>query len=160
MIITSLKSPSLRGSGLKYWFDQNYMFYRLRLPLYEGVDWNMRLITANHNWICLPLYEGVDWNSYFDLFPHTEKRLPLYEGVDWNVVAVKQGIQRHSLPLYEGVDWNRLCVLPLLCCVGSPSLRGSGLKFHPPWMFALAISGLPLYEGVDWNHRLCNIDTV
>ena len=22
----------------------------------------------------------------------------------------------------------------------SPSLRGSGLKFHPPWMFALAIS--------------------
>ena len=56
------RSPSLRGSGLKYTPSRNLFFIYKCLPLYEGVDWNTRTGTENLDYYSLPLYEGVDWN--------------------------------------------------------------------------------------------------
>ena len=100
------QSPSLRGSGLKYnlahvvshfifvslftreWIEISSIFPMVfalsRLPLYEGVDWNLR------GWGSSP----APWG------------LPLYEGVDWNFFGKKKSVEWKGLPLYEGVDWN------------------------------------------------------
>ena len=43
-------------------FESWFCHHRLRLPLYEGVDWNLSLHDNLLRVLCLPLYEGVDWN--------------------------------------------------------------------------------------------------
>ena len=80
-------------------------------------------------WLRLPLYEGVDWNHHGDYLHIFDDSLPLYEGVDWNYAIPRFGLfpccvslftrewieiraayvvraLRDCLPLYEGVDWN------------------------------------------------------
>ena len=146
-------SPSLRGSGLKcIQTKEQAGFARSPSLRGSGLKWS-----------------GADWYTRLEC-------LPLYEGVDWNHQILCLWQQHLCLPLYEGVDWNRWCVLPLFCCVRSPSLRGSGLKSHLPmndgktrlvslftreWIemmvrFAVVLlrQRLPLYEGVDWNHQI------
>ena len=81
----SFTSPSLRGSGLKFRCPSHRPQIFCRLPLYEGVDWNLlhpkSLIFApkvslfTREWI-----EIKKWRGRHILWPS----LPLYEGVDWN----------------------------------------------------------------------------
>ena len=65
----------------------------------------------------------------------------------------KKSMDRICLPLYEGVDWNESYSQYAEMLAESPSLRGSGLKYH--WWFWTTWnwSRLPLYEGVDWNQN-------
>ena len=106
---TGLESPSLRGSGLKYnlahvvshfifvslftreWIEISSIFPMVfafsRLPLYEGVDWNLRGWGSSPAPWGLPLYEGVDWNFFGKKKSVEWKGLPLYEGVDWNIIV-------------------------------------------------------------------------
>ena len=124
-----VRSPSLRGSGLKSSVNVFTIDKWCCLPLYEGVDWNIVIIAIAFITICLPLYEGVDWNLFClqllcklyespslrgsglksprGVYLLTKpRRLPLYEGVDWNKIRSPQPIPHNRLPLYEGVDWN------------------------------------------------------
>ena len=144
-------SPSLRGSGLKSSPTRALTPIAIRLPLYEGVDWNQSWKHASHYCKGLPLYEGVDWNRYTCVICCCSVGLPLYEGVDWNLCSCARLWHRYivslftrewieilsrslmpkkkrSLPLYEGVDWN-------VCWVHTGGR----------W------TCLPLYEGVDWE---------
>ena len=102
-----VRSPSLRGSGLKS-------------P--RGVY----LLTKPRR---LPLYEGVDWNKIRSPQPIPHNRLPLYEGVDWNHDYIIRHFGRYVVSLFtrEWIEisstWRLISRLP------SPSLRGSGLKW-------------------------------
>ena len=78
----------------------------------------------------LPLYEGVDWNKKSECRSGRYWSLPLYEGVDWNWEKNTQICVLFCLPLYEGVDWNVQIVAYTVTGKPSPSLRGSGLKYH------------------------------
>ena len=123
----------------------------MRLPLYEGVDWNWTDHHKKGAWRSLPLYEGVDWNSNNG----TKTTLTL-----WSPSLRGSGLKLCQKQLSRQPIW-------------SPSLRGSGLKysmglnradaakvslFTREWIemlggvrsAELSIS-LPLYEGVDWN---------
>ena len=144
-------SPSLRGSGLKYRMVWRNDCSSRRLPLYEGVDWNITVPVDCVRYDSLPLYEGVDWNWCCPWFFTCSHGLPLYEGVDWNKyyrykVLVNRTVSLFTrewieiafltifvscvlrLPLYEGVDWNLRLKIGTTQC-----------------------GRLPLYEGVDWN---------
>ena len=144
-------SPSLRGSGLKSSPTRALTPIAIRLPLYEGVDWNQSWKHASHYCKGLPLYEGVDWNRYTCVICCCSVGLPLYEGVDWNLCSCARLWHRYivslftrewieilsrslmpkkkrSLPLYEGVDWNVQEIISWRKMPRSPSLRGSGLK--------------------------------
>ena len=168
------RSPSLRGSGLKSKIGHALYNAFWSLPLYEGVDWNLRRKLYVRHGSCLPLYEGVDWNCVlcgrscsfcvslftrewieikqvteeYDLFLH----LPLYEGVDWNEDAGVQTVEIDvSLFTREWIEIERHLTskyrpsrLPLYEGVD----WNSSSDFTEP-----NVSSLPLYEGVDWNHR-------
>ena len=144
------KSPSLRGSGLKYLKGFGSHNRNTSLPLYEGVDWNYRPVTDTSGNRCLPLYEGVDWNLSSAMMSIRVSCLPLYEGVDWNVSCVLLMKLICRLPLYEGVDWN----IRTHWKTGSPLVS----LFTREWIEITGICctwfsllRLPLYEGVDWN---------
>ena len=124
----SARSPSLRGSGLKYDFPVVFPALLYSLPLYEGVDWNgivsgwlknsfVSLFTRE--WIEIaaeytalqeqlsPSLRGSGLKSPKDIdFSAKGHSLPLYEGVDWNYQQISIWAIRCCLPLYEGVDWN------------------------------------------------------
>ena len=81
-----VRSPSLRGRGLKYtwipihtsgnivalfaraWIEICKRVWEPRTaysrPLCEGVDWNIQIISTNLRYEGRPLCEGVDWNVY------------------------------------------------------------------------------------------------
>ena len=145
-------SPSLRGSGLKYYCAGNRIRNAVRLPLYEGVDWNkihkLRILFLcivslfTREWIeilksltsmlavspvSLFTREWIEINITGDL-SDLGGSLPLYEGVDWNAIQRVIKIIGKRLPLYEGVDWNRAINTVFTVFTASPSLRGSGLK--------------------------------
>ena len=82
------RSPSLRGSGLKWCNLVTGYTGAYCLPLYEGVDWNWTMGIACKCASCLPLYEGVDWNHRYGWLPAHQQSLPLYEGVDWELVFI------------------------------------------------------------------------
>ena len=100
------------------------------LPLYEGVDWNRQRTYSFPQRDSLPLYEGVDWNSWSVFIASTSESLPLYEGVDWNSFCT-MAYHRASVSLFTR-EW--IEILSSLASgsnkVVSPSLRGSGLKYH------------------------------
>ena len=143
-------SPSLRGSGLKLIIPYLVVLCKCRLPLYEGVDWNVLIAPIRHI-----------------------IRVSLFTR-EWIEIRVSSGIQNRfkspslrgsglKSPTGQGTRWERW----------SPSLRGSGLKCQPyrqgscchwvslftrEWIEIaisvfvwLIIPRLPLYEGVDWN---------
>ena len=145
-------SPSLRGSGLKLIIPYLVVLCKCRLPLYEGVDWNVLIAPIRHI-----------------------IRVSLFTR-EWIEIRVSSGIQNRfkspslrgsglKSPTGQGTRWERW----------SPSLRGSGLKCQPyrqgscchwvslftrEWIEIaisvfvwLIIPRLPLYEGVDWNDR-------
>ena len=168
-----MSSPSLRGSGLKFFLCFLCNFCRWCLPLYEGVDWNsssdftepnvsvslftrewieIEYDTSNFvNWCSLPLYEGVDWNRDPDCIRYL-----------------------FFVSLFTR-EWIEICIVIASNPVRkmSPSLRGSGLKsvliigesgsgkvslFTREWIEIFCWTNankreqsLPLYEGVDWN---------
>ena len=107
-ILVFSRSPSLRGSGLKSPRDAPALYEILRLPLYEGVDWN-QLVEYRQQKTEVSLFTR-EWIEIIHIFvPFLPVlRLPLYEGVDWNVDVIDKK-EKDS---------------------GSPSLRGSGLKYH------------------------------
>ena len=101
----------------------------LRLPLYEGVDWNaiacsycrfasVSLFTREWIEISARLMSesakmspslrgsGLKWGLADGRI--AGMGLPLYEGVDWNDCRTCWQRRLTCLPLYEGVDWNRL----------------------------------------------------
>ena len=98
----------------------------------------------------LPLYEGVDWNLRWQIGIRYAVGLPLYEGVDWNWAVERiSGIPAVSLFTREWIEIIRKS--GEVKARSSPSLRGSGLKLK--YIYSIAKDGcLPLYEGVDWNH--------
>ena len=122
-------SPSLRGSGLKFYNGRLKNGKRKRLPLYEGVDWNVDYILYHFLNFNVSLFTREWIEIKISLFVKCRQpRLPLYEGVDWNMLEfaycqlnlvslfTREWIEmeidalrdkaRESLPLYEGVDWN------------------------------------------------------
>ena len=81
-------SPSLRGSGLKSLADWIYMHHVFCLPLYEGVDWNT-LTSVNR---CRIKHVSLFTREWIEISHIQEPSkpllcLPLYEGVDWNKQA-------------------------------------------------------------------------
>ena len=144
------QSPSLRGSGLKS-VCTNLHIKGHGLPLYEGVDWNLQKPWKNE---CvrtgLPLYEGVDWNRCGCLFKVVCKRLPLYEGVDWNRWCISSGnFFRVSLFTREWIEItaNKKRTEQATVSLFTREWIEIGL-----WLFCLRVPPrLPLYEGVDWN---------
>ena len=146
-------SPSLRGSGLKlmllhvldvFWcvslFTREWIeidalhvldVILMRLPLYEGVDWNCFDLPLRAVGRGLPLYEGVDWNQSVLGTRRLKRSVSLFtrEWIEMAELSIKLRLDG-GLPLYEGVDWNN--------CV-----------YHNQ----LPFSRLPLYEGVDWNSK-------
>ena len=126
----SARSPSLRGSGLKYDFPVVFPALLYSLPLYEGVDWN-------------GIVSGWLKNSFVSLF--TREWIEIQ---NWR----RYGLCR-TVSLFTR-EWIEM-IYPLISgdiAVLSPSLRGSGLKLQrntPP----CRNSCLPLYEGVDWNRQ-------
>ena len=145
-----LASPSLRGSGLKSLLSSQCPLQSIGLPLYEGVDWNRWDIIRINQKRCLPLYEGVDWNCGYAAIRSATFSVSLFTR-EWIEIADMLRSDQRPFP--------------------SPSLRGSGLKwtdtvnlprqsvslFTREWIEmnryckpAPAVR-LPLYEGVDWN---------
>ena len=167
-------SPSLRGSGLKFYLSIYIYLSVTRLPLYEGVDWNGIPYSTLQRWKSVSLFtrEWIEIAGVINLSVHVGS-LPLYEGVDWN-------LQFHRLPnigllvsLFTR-EWIEISIVfKIFLVVPSPSLRGSGLKCPPhklddssravslftrEWIEILNLKAtrrksdsLPLYEGVDWN---------
>ena len=149
-------SPSLRGSGLKSSNPLPVTAAPFRLPLYEGVDWNLRSFSFT---VCL-------WQS-----PSLRG-----SGLKYKQVAFLQSYFAVSLFTREWIE-----ILPFfrICMTAwSPSLRGSGLKCGMFWVTSVSRkvslftrewieigkghrlfrrwSCLPLYEGVDWNAGLAS----
>ena len=145
MCLDLQRSPSLRGSGLKFGVKPEE-WEPLDVSLFTR-EW-IEIMVENVGLMgvqCLPLYEGVDWNSprLFEAFAKCNVSLFTRE---WIEISDLQGLRLHqlSLPLYEGVDWNSFsCSSNSTVCV-SPSLRGSGLKLL--WRtFKLGINKVSLF---------------
>ena len=146
---------------------------KIRLPLYEGVDWNKIFFTLTgwdaavslftREWIempasawskrdrlRLPLYEGVDWNAYKQRNKPALQGLPLYEGVDWNGAA-QTGTQGWSVSLFTR-EW--IEIIKSSACDSSTFVSlftREWIEIDGAFCRCFAASGLPLYEGVDWN---------
>ena len=153
------RSPSLRGSGLKLDIGLN-AWRDVRLPLYEGVDWNsIHKLFLLFAWVSLFTREWIEISSTVITVP-TGVSLPLYEGVDWNPFIVKHESKRYKVSLFTR-EWieirihanNRRCPM-------SPSLRGSGLKLERSLGCRKSHQSLPLYEGVDWNWNACPVEGI
>ena len=170
---TWMLSPSLRGSGLKLLFRHSLRHRGWCLPLYEGVDWNQKMLkdSKNGGWVSLFTREWIEIKPPFILpraisspslrgsglkccdYPNTPNKacLPLYEGVDWNIDFWRYDIQGASLPLYEGVDWNVLPAIVGDVCKSLPLYEGVDWN-REYWRVRKIRGSLPLYEGVDWNN--------
>ena len=129
----------------------------LRLPLYEGVDWNITVSWQLAAWKSLPLYEGVDWNPE-RTSDSAAGQVSLFTR-EWIEIA-SVGLQpcrmmnvslftREWIEIIAPIRWH----WPLIT---SPSLRGSGLKYYTFVGDLHEIGCLPLYEGVDWNCIDCS----
>ena len=174
---SSLGSPSLRGSGLKFRQEGQYQSGTCRLPLYEGVDWNLEsdVVTDDKDWVSLFTREWIEIDTGVScccFFPC----LPLYEGVDWNPVNhalcigyvvslfTREWIEIIATRLLKKVEIVSLFTrewIEIFCWTNankceqkSPSLRGSGLKWCWGVEMDLCNVSLPLYEGVDWNRMV------
>ena len=150
---TGLESPSLRGSGLKYnlahvvshfifvslftreWIEISSIFPMVfafsRLPLYEGVDWNIpqeRRITVTD--CCLPLYEGVDWNLLLN--KRKQMRTVSLFTREWIEILMRTAKSSSTAsPSLRGSGLKFVAMFRVFrVFVVSPSLRGSGLKYH------------------------------
>ena len=123
-----------------------------RLPLYEGVDWNLLHPLFLAVEFKSPSLRGSGLKSYLR-FPLLFRRFVSLFTREWIEIARKNVLNKlqrvslftrewiemdcclsdwlsgNCLPLYEGVDWN---------------CESHGCR----WLCA----GLPLYEGVDWNN--------
>ena len=153
-------------------FVKYHSSYRLSLPLYEGVDWNIEAVYSFKMSETSPSLRGSGLKCHFPSPPHLSERLPLYEGVDWN--GIVSGWLKNSFVSLFTREWIEIAAeYTALQEQLSPSLRGSGLKSPPPgcvvacrlvslftreWIemcFGLVwwarSGGLPLYKGVDWN---------
>ena len=151
-------SPSLRGSGLKYreWRCEKSncwvsLFTREWIEIISIIAWIARKVVS------LFTREWIEIDS-FCVFDSALLRLPLYEGVDWNRAVCKSGVLCR-VPLFTR-EWIEMAFRtsnkPVRC--GSPSLRGSGLKYRI-CKDCVCTSCLPLYEGVDWNRTPKHLHT-
>ena len=133
-------------------FVKYHSSYRLSLPLYEGVDWNIEAVYSFKMSETSPSLRGSGLKCHFPSPPHLSERLPLYEGVDWNGRLLAKDRMQCSVSLFTR-EWIEmvLCKHFLNHSARSPSLRGSGLKYDFPVVFPALLYSLPLYEGVDWN---------
>ena len=126
-------SPSLRGSGLKSSSPLPATAAPFRLPLYEGVDWN-RPVRGRRTprWCQSPSLRGSGLKCVLSAHKTMTGFVSLFTREWIEIPMIKTGIPMSSrLPLYEGVDWN--CDLGRLHTgMWSPSLRGSGLKSPLP----------------------------
>ena len=150
--IAEVKSPSLRGRGLKWYLFK--IFCKSSL---------VALFTRA--WIEMVAIE------YHDVF---KRRRPLYEGVDWNGTIIFCMCEVDKSPSLRGrglKSWYSLHILSVSCVAlftrawieisyrtqadaffrASPSLRGRGLKSRGTFLCKAEQLGRPLYEGVDWN---------
>ena len=145
------QSPSLRGSGLKLQIRRPARLW-VRLPLYEGVDWNFLFTWKQVRIIKSPSLRGSGLKSASAVDrQYSKKGLPLYEGVDWNCrFGVQQSLE-FCLPLYEGVDWNWIPVVPAYCANRVSLFTREWIEINCRWKSYGLDFRLPLYEGVDWN---------
>ena len=125
---------------------------RVRLPLYEGVDWNsdgccrwVAITTSPSlrgsglkltNWFpwkpaCVSLFtrEWIEIGLITIKKVHEEVSLFTREWIEIATMARKPHWPS-GLPLYEGVDWNIQWGSTEQMRLRSPSLRGSGLKYQ------------------------------
>ena len=124
----------------------------MRLPLYEGVDWNVCWVHTGGRWTCLPLYEGVDWNNSlrsFFLSPSvslfTREWIEIIPFVLFFFHRLSPSLRGSGLKCCIGMalwlerevslftrEWIEMALYSVwLTLLLSPSLRGSGLKFTP-----------------------------
>ena len=123
-----------------------------RLPLYEGVDWNLWVVKKRLYGAIVSLFtrEWIEIIRLTAFFPAVFS-LPLYEGVDWNFhkslwISVQVLVSLFTREWIEiPVSWFAIRSNK------SPSLRGSGLKSKNAPVLYNVFWSLPLYEGVDWN---------
>ena len=133
-------SPSLRGRGLKLlsiwksrtaplvalftraWIEilqmKAYRLWKTRRPLYEGVDWNTKLLKIKIVNIWSPSLRGRGLKFEWRNRCWVVLSRPLYEGVDWNPDRSINAGGIRSRPLYEGVDWNDVVpIISIFACV-------------------------------------------
>ena len=123
------KSPSLRGSGLKFTRKKEFavtfavsLFTREWIEIISGIADSVAFCVSlfTREWIEIILYFSCRLSRW---------GLPLYEGVDWNIEdqTVFKGTARSPSLRGSGLKLNaaQLIDFPL----ESPSLRGSGLKY-------------------------------
>ena len=166
-------SPSLRGSGLKFFKPQKGMCLDLS-PSLRGSGLKFQRQPSRKQMQGSPSLRGSGLKLVCACLYVSSRRLPLYEGVDWNWLWSSQSAERFlvslftrewieiivvdnppfsilGLPLYEGVDWNShglITNLSLLCLPLYEGVDWNSLA----WLKNSNASSLPLYEGVDWNN--------
>ena len=148
---TGNRSPSLRGSGLKFCYNLRYLLLGLRLPLYEGVDWNNQQEKIGMISFRLPLYEGVDWNIMSTSFLPVSPIVSLFTREWIEICDIMESWKADRVSLFTR-EWIEITINVFNCCEcivslftrewieickpdwwdnlpnWSPSLRGSGLK--------------------------------
>ena len=151
--MTTLRSPSLRGSGLKSPAPSGRPAGQTGLPLYEGVDWNRCWDSGSISIYGSPSLRGSGLKYHRRTWRCDRRRVSLFTREWIEITVVKMGnLDGHTspslrgsglklclaarqrlagrLPLYEGVDWNQSWKHASHYCKVSPSLRGSGLKLY------------------------------
>ena len=144
-----------------------------RLPLYEGVDWNVKSVQSNcfifvslftREWIeirhavhqLMQSIVSLFTREWIEIFAINAIQTPSLTSPSLRGSGLKSRQPIPSactprLPLYEGVDWNFTQKFVFFFKQPSPSLRGSGLKSNMSTASQFDNVRLPLYEGVDWN---------
>ena len=126
--VISIRSPSLRGRGLKY--SQSIVWQRRNIVALFTRAWiEITASTVASPAVAVALFTRA-WIEIESVYLRDNESFcrPLYEGVDWNVNMMLLPSLSECRPLYEGVDWNRAAQYRCQSSSASPSLRGRGLK--------------------------------
>ena len=143
------QSPSLRGSGLKLQIRRPARLW-VRLPLYEGVDWNFLFTWKQVRIIKSPSLRGSGLKFQCKFRFVVCSRSPSLRGSGLKSVSIRKNPFLWCLPLYEGVDWNCGRRLDVCSCLVSLFTR-EWIEITRSSCIGCRQSRLPLYEGVDWN---------
>ena len=174
--IRKKKSPSLRGSGLKLRWARLHLFPGQRLPLYEGVDWNVIAVVTKPNLFMSPSLRGSGLKSAtrrnlcgaykspslrgsglkFRNPASTASTLPVSlftrEWIEITTAFSSSVFASVSLFTREWIE----IVLPLhhhISCSVSLFTR-EWIEISSTISKVRTFGGLPLYEGVDWNTNI------
>ena len=145
-----IASPSLRGSGLKYFRDYpNHL--RRSLPLYEGVDWNIGVKNYNtrifnvslftREWIEIKASPNVKLFFVVSLFTR-----------EWIEIAGVLVINRTCGVSLFTREWIEISIFHhMLISIWVSLFTREWIEITSNCTCIANPSCLPLYEGVDWN---------